>query len=441
MFLTKFTITKPATEEMDTTAPGEELPETVAETTDPELAEFVEEPVGDMDPELVVPEEDLPEDTDVVEDVEEEIQGVESLGNEIEHLANLAYAIETYGISPALMQFADRDGLLSSTFIQIPATESMLGAYRPDSPTSTTALEGLTLALESKVSEWAAKAGGAAKSMAVKAGGLIKRAIVGAANLAKWVGSKTWDAAKATGRTIKAHPYKTIAIVLAAIAAVAGVIALCWTFPTQASAVGAWFGKIKSACAAIKWPFGKVEVEMLKISGPSDAINGTFKWVAPEAADSGIISSQVVGKIGALGWTRNAAVSAARSLGSVLGRVGTAVAGTGSKISSAGSTAAAYVGKKAVSGAGALAGASFKTGYAVGSTAAKVLGGGATTQEVTGLSVGIYSWLRFVSFAVKLTWTLLRKVVMAGVNLVKSAISKVVSAATGSGGEAEPADA
>ena len=359
-------------------------------------------------PEIGVPEENLDDsvsDADVIEDVGEELEGLESLSSEIEHLTNLAGAIEQYGISPGMMLVADRDGLLASTFISIPATESMVQPYRPNSATSTTALEGVMDAIKSKTSEWAAKAGSSVKSLGTKAGAMVMRMAKGAADLVKWTAMLPWNATKAVAAKVKAHPYKTIVVVLAAIAAVAGVLALIWAFPETAEGIAAWGVKVKRAVESLKYPGGG-----FKVTAEGGVLEA--KWVGT-AADGTRMYTTDAESLSVLGWTKASLVGAAKGLGRV--------AVVGAYLTHIGASAWANVEawrhlfKRVAKGGGPLA---------------------AANAYVRGTFVGYFAVWKFV---IKMTWLLIKKVVVGGYNLVKSAVTAVGHAV--SGGKAEPAAA
>lgn len=375
------------------------------------------------------PEEDIhvdeePEDEVVdVDDLDAEVEGTERLGLEIEHLMNLAGAIEQYGISPGMMAVADRDGLLSSTFHVIPATESMAGPYRPESATSVAALEGVISAAKSKVAEYAAKAGSLATSLATKGFGLLKSLVGGAAHLASTVASKTWNAVKATGAMIKAHPYKTAAIVIAAIAAVAGVFGLMAAFPTSAAAVTGWFTRIRTALTSIKFPTGSIKTAFTS-QGKLNAA-----WVS-EANYMGLMGQagpMVARPLNALGWTKAAVMGAPKSLGAALSSVMAALA----KIPGALRRAPGLV----MAAGKALPGG---IGNKVGEAAWKVAVASANHPKLVGTATS-FAGMALVGFVIKLVWMLLKNVVLSGYRMVKSMVTRVSTVAETGGTEEAPA--
>ena len=396
MFLTKFTT--PAKETL---------------LTEQELLDLAsEDKENTQSPELDYFEEDM-----LFDDDGDGLEGLESLGSEIEHLENLATAIETYGISPALMYVADREGLLSSTFISIPATESMMQPYRPGSSTSTAALEGVMDAIKSKTAEWAARAGGMIKGLLSKSMDVIKNATSWVADFSKHIASKTWDAAKATGRTIKAHPYKTVLVVIASVAAVATVLSLCGAIPQTSAAFGAWISRLRTGLAAIKSPFGSITIESTK--GRLKAI-----FVKP------VIHSleYVQGNLVKLGYgTLDTIKTALSSLKTSLSKLATGAIPTlrtglyklidlrekGAEFARRGSIDIAIKG---------------------GATASEVRTAGmygyyAGRFGTSGLIVGA------IMLALKISWLLIKNIVIGGYNLVKTTVMAVGRAAFGGNSE------
>jgi hypothetical protein len=77
----------------------------------------------------------------------------------------------------------------------------------------------------------------------------------------KTLASKTWDATKATGRVIKAHPVKTVLAVVASVAAVAGIITYCGSnlpgAETTKAQLDMFVSKVRGLFTKIPWPFGK----------------------------------------------------------------------------------------------------------------------------------------------------------------------------------------
>ena len=407
MLLTKFN--KAATEDLNND-----------NQDDPDLVDFVDDtdvPVATDDNDDSDDGTDLPEDDSVViDDIDDEVEGVESLQMQIEHLQNLYSAIEQFGISPGMMQVADRDGLLSSTFSMIAATETLAGPYSPTASTSVAALEGIGEAIKNKVTEWAVKAGSAAKSLAVKAGHLLSTAASKVADLGRWVGSKTWNATKALGRTVKAHPYKTAAIVVGTIVAVAAVVALCVAFPAAPAAVVGWFGKIKTALASIKSPFGAISARIEKK-------RMIAQWVKAGSFDMGAgdASAMVPERISALGWTKATAATACSTLSAGLGKVVSAVGRIGSAI--ANSSTAAWAKRSATTvGKGVL---NKVDGY---------------DQLIENTNSGYakhamkFGYAAVVSFAITTIWLLLVRVVMAGYRFVTGTVKKVTTAASDDAG-------
>jgi hypothetical protein len=428
MFLTPFKLPEAALENLDGNTEGEQ---------DSDQAGFVEEGAGEQTGDEGEGSEggagaegegegegqgeedggeavdDLPDDADLIEDMDDEEASTEALAMEIDHLMNLGAAMEQYGINPGMMQVADRDGLLSSTFSVIPATESLTGAYRPDGPTTIAALEGIVSAVGAKIAHYAIKAGAAIGKLAHHGVALVKRAVDGVVSFGSSIASKTWNAAKATGQTIKAHPYKTVVATIGAIAAAAAVIALVWGFPAAPAGVTAWISKIQTALGNVKSPFGSLSLAK---------VGNRFKpvWTATESA-----AKTVSGTAVKLGYQSKAVlVSGASSLKGALGKALSALDRVSDKVirplvkaeMKIGSTVNRHATKTTI-----------KVGTAIARGARDVgeFAGAAAEGAFRGVAISA------ISVAISVTWTLLVHVIIKGYKLVRSAFASVASATTG----------
>jgi hypothetical protein len=206
------------------------------------------------------------DDADSVDrEIDNDSNDIEMLSMEIEQLSQTSIAIESYGMGPSTAAVMQITGLLNGTALESVGLESF-SAPVPGDAESMMALEALGEKIKEKAASFAAKI-----VNVVKAGGQKILAIITSVwnkvqSLVTTLASKTWDAAKSVGQTIKAHPYKTIAGVVAAIAAVAAIVVYCGGAPAMSAninVVKAFMTKLASDISTkVKWAGGSVKATL-----------------------------------------------------------------------------------------------------------------------------------------------------------------------------------
>jgi ElaB/YqjD/DUF883 family membrane-anchored ribosome-binding protein len=228
--------------------------------------------------------------------IEQESFGIESLVNEISMLAGAQDAIAAHGFNPTAAAIMQTTGLLSGTSLDTIALES-INFTNGESDESKMALETLGDKIKEKGAQWAAKIVSVAKNTGDKIMGVLTPLYTKITGLISSAASASWDGAKAAGRTVKAHPYKTAAAVVAAVVAVAGVVAFASGAPAAGAKVDVLrkfsndlLGKVRG----VKWPFGSF--------GGKVADDGVLRLTFdPNAASREFLHSGPVDK---LGWTQ-----------------------------------------------------------------------------------------------------------------------------------------
>ena len=235
------------------------------------------------------------------EDIDRLASDVDALDSLEQELVNMAVAhdyLQCFGLTPANYSFLTAVQLLASTSVGTIAMESLSTNEGIDENTQI-ACEALSASIKEKAAAWGAKI----LSFANKAATSIMRAftpiITKIASAGTTLGNATWDAAGAAGRTIKAHPYKTIMITLAAVAAVVGVVMIVSSgLPIGTVTNGAlrsFVDKFNSLVQKVKMPGVKLLNKALPGADVSIAQIQSVETIAP-VSDS----------VGALGWTKNA---------------------------------------------------------------------------------------------------------------------------------------
>lgn len=268
------------------------------------------------------------------EEIGESMAAFEAYDDTLDHLEHLHASIESHGLSSALVAFADRDALLSSTVLNFPSVESMAGLESftntgASSAEAIAACEGIVDTIKEKVTGWAKAAWSAVTGLAEKAGNLVKAAWGKVVEFATWVKNKTFDAAKAAKETIQAHPYASAAAAVAALTAIGTIVAsIIWpgSVPATAGAFAGYVKKVGSALKGLVIPNTTVDF--------NEAGDVVFKKNAAEKVKSGTIK--------ALGYSgdkiKELATKAADALKAGGGALGKAISGlrthAGSAISS-----------------------------------------------------------------------------------------------------------
>lgn len=370
----------------------------------------------------------------VMEEVESDMAMIESLGQEMAMIENSIVAIESYGINPSAMAILQTTGLLSDTVLEAVGIES-LGYAGPKSDETAIALEALSDKADGKKTSWAAKIVSMATTVGSKVMGVLGSIWNKITGVTKAVAGYTWDKAKAGAAVVKAHPYKTIIVIVAAIAATAGIAAFVGAnLPATMSATGAtgkgaealvkFSESVASKVNAIKWPFGKVAAEVTEKG--SMALTVTSNVAAPEAT-----------ALAKTGWT----ATVFNGVSSALGRAWNGIKGSGEALSAG----AAKFGKFAQNNA---ATSSFKSTWksfsktegtnlnrAVRIGLAKGTGAGAAAYA--GTTAATFAYFTIGASTIKLVFGLMFKVVAFGLRVIYGTMKAIANAVMGS----KPAEA
>lgn len=249
-------------------------------------------------------------DAEVTFDAEAEViqeeQALERLEAELEMLGQSVFAVETYGINPTAVHIMRTTGLLEGTSIASLGLEAF-GFEAPDHPDSLMALEALGEKIKEKAAQWSAKIVSLASSFGTKVMGVLEPIWDKITGSIKTLSGAAWDKAKATGKVVKAHPYKTLIGVILAVAATAGVVlwaggslpALTAKGPQVTKFVNDLAGKINK----IKWPFGNVSATVAEGGAKLKTVVTTNGAAAKGVA------------LNALDWTGSMVTSAGSQLG------------------------------------------------------------------------------------------------------------------------------
>lgn len=222
-----------------------------------------------------------------------DLENLEMHGNTVDDLTHLHNVISTEGLSPSLIKFVDRDQLLSSTILSIPAYETLGGAtYAPTDAASIAAAEGVLETVKETVKGWASKAmafggkvGSAIASFASAAWAKVKQ-------IGSWVGNLTSQGLEKA----KAHPYATALIVAGVLTGGAALGVAIWGggIPTTAAAFSAWYGKLAGLGAKHLGKNGAAQV--------TNIVTGKGSGFKAFSQNADKIAAAAKG-----GWTKNAA--------------------------------------------------------------------------------------------------------------------------------------
>lgn len=398
---------------------------TVGETeTDMPVVEGEFNAMDDMDMDEMDMVPDMDRDLDTVEDEAEEI---EALDMEMSQLMQAGMAIEQFGINPTALAIGQATGLFNSTALESLGLESIQFHSGKDAE-SHMALEAIADKIKEKAAKWSAKILSVAKGAGekiLKALGALWDKIEGSV---KFLASKSWDAAKAAGRTVKAHPIKTVLAMIAAVAAVAAIVAFAGAgmpaLGAQGEAMMKFAKELAGKITKIKLPFGKVAASV------KDSGQLLFEYNPGEALGSAAQYASKAETVSKLGWTK----SAVSSVASQLTKAWTALK-TGWGALSARAVKVATSTKDLASGTATLARGGGKFYGAIGKEIGK---GAANAVGVTGKAADAASkvgsfvfssiyWSMIVNF-VHVLFILTRSVVMGAFRLVSATLRALMGA-------------
>lgn len=245
--------------------------------------------------------------------------GIGELDQELYQLLSAAHSLETFGMNPTAFAIGQATNLWTGTSLQALAVENFSFQGPHDAETAM-AMEALTDKIKDKMAMWSAKVLNFVKNVGDNVTGILSGMWDKLSAASKDLTTKAWDKAKVAGKTIKAHPYKTIAAVAAAAVAVAAIVAMVAAGQPGAfaneSALQSFMYKMKDMINGIKWPFGKLSANVVEGTF-SDVAHKSFRLsYAMEASDATAKASATIDK---LGWGQ----AAARAVSGQLSRVWT----------------------------------------------------------------------------------------------------------------------
>jgi ElaB/YqjD/DUF883 family membrane-anchored ribosome-binding protein len=246
------------------------------------------------------------------------------LQDELGQMMNSLVALETYGSNPASLQLLRNAGWLAGTSMDAIALESF-SHDTPDGVESAMATEALASTIAATLDRWSARILSFVKNMLGKVTDMFSSLWTKISTLGQQLTSKAWDATKAAGRTIKAHPYATVMAALVAAAAVTGVVSYVVTgtpVPRAGQeAMKAFLSKVKTMVGAIKSPFCSVSADLVK-----DGNGIVYDMDKVEAL------AKLNNTPAKLGWTQSAVKSVLNKAGMIWSELKTSLGKMGGKI-------------------------------------------------------------------------------------------------------------
>jgi len=227
----------------------------------------------------------------------ENINDLYSLGDEIMMYDDTINAVSRYGISKSSFLILKSSGLLSSTSFDAIALEGF------NDNCEDIALESLIDKVKEKVAKWSAKALSFAKTTASKISNTLGNLLEKLKNISKNVIDKVFDKADAGKQYVKAHPYKTIALTIAAVLTVLGIGQfIIKGFPVfrNAAKIPQFMKTVGGMIAKVNYPLGKITTAFSKGGMVMKVSIGTGTFLTG------------VGTIAALGWTKDKVASVYR---------------------------------------------------------------------------------------------------------------------------------
>lgn len=383
--------------------PAEDLPATEEPAVD----------VVEVEDEEVIEDEDAPAEEEVIDEVGADAAEIEDLETEMQMLTQSMIAIETYGVNPTAISILKTTGLLNGTAIESLGLEAF-GYEAGNHPESQMALEALGEKVKEKAAQWSAKILAVATTVGTKVMSALEAIWDKTKSATARITSAAWDKAKAAGKVVKAHPYKTIIGVISAIAAVAGVCVFGGQYLPALSAPGQAVTKFTTAMVAkinaIKWPFGSITAKVAE---------GGAKFVT--TVETGATAAKGVA-IESLDWTASMVKAAGGQIGRAWNATKTGVTAFGTRATKVGNSVKTT-----------MASAAKFTEDAVGSTtllvrakSAKAMGSAKAGAAVAGV-YGMVAVNAITSAAMSLV-KLLYRVVAAGLRIITNTFNALAGA-------------
>lgn len=237
----------------------------------------------------------IAEELALLDQTDREFESINTLTNELLVHHETIDALNTHGVNPTALRIMVTTGLLSGTSLHAMALESQ-SAHLPTSVETQMAVEALTDKIKVKMAEWSAKIITFFNDKNDKLGEVIKGLNTKLKAAAQKASEKIFGDKDGAKQYAKAHPYKTIALALAAAVVAIGVLHFtAQYFPAfkDAAAVPKFMTKLSSMINAIKWPFGKVAAVLANSSTKVKLTVGAVGTVA------------VVGTVLELAWNKD----------------------------------------------------------------------------------------------------------------------------------------
>lgn len=334
-----------------------------------------------------------------LEALDGEIAGIEALESEMSQLSGAAIAIESFGINPTAMAIMQTTGLLDGTALESLGLES-IGFHGSREAESEMALEALTDKIKDKAAAWSAKILSVANAAGSKVMSVLEPLWNKLSGAAGALTGAVWDKAAAAGKVVKAHPYKTIAAVIASIAAVAGIVAFVGTglpaYGVKGPAFKSFLNSLKAKIDGINFPFASIKAAVAE-NGAKIAVS-----IQSAAANAKAVA------IGKLGWTQTAVKASQGQLDRVWSGVKQGSKAFGLRAGKVGKGAADIVGSGLIT--------SMKAGDQIGAAVARNTG-----SEIVGAAASVLSAHAFAGAflgVVATTINLLFRVVAAGFRII-----------------------
>jgi hypothetical protein len=248
---------------------------------------------------------------------------IDHLENRLHQLVVSTNVVERFGVDPLTLTVLKNHDLLSGTAMEALDPNSF-GFESKDSAETQLALEGLIANINDTAGRWSAKIVATTRTMIDKVGALITPLWDKVSSVGKRAVVALGDAATAGARTVRAHPFATVAVLVTAAVSVIGIIAyvtggIPFSVPGLATVTN-FVSKVEGMIAKIKLPFGKITTTVTR--------QGTKLGIAISDFAVKAQSSTVE----ALGWTRAGVNLLLGKLSSVASSLKTGFSALGTKV-------------------------------------------------------------------------------------------------------------
>lgn len=237
-----------------------------------------------------------------------DVAAIEAMVGELGQMQDLQAAIESHGMHASLVAFIDPEGLMSSTStLGLVALENLAEPVAAYDEKAIAATEAIGETIKNAAAAVAAKVTAAATKVWEKLSAGAKFIGEKATAMAGWLKDKTVNAAAWAKATVKAHPYATIAVALAAVTGLAAVGVAVWGggLPTTAAAASSWVSNILSKLRGVNAPSGvSITVPTApQLTGPAamKALPSPSSFM-PTVATEASVAAPAAQSVSKLGW-------------------------------------------------------------------------------------------------------------------------------------------